>query len=151
MRTSAGSVEARSVSTSTGMRARPMTASPNCLSRSGRLGLRQRGRPQLQKQRAHLGQGSSGQLPQLLQPLPALLGVALVDAGQDLGDEADREEGLADGVVQVAGQALPLPAGGQLVGVLVEAGVLDGDGQLVGQGLGGEHVLLVERVRLRGR
>ena len=53
--------------------------------------------------------------------------------------------------MQVAGQALPLPAGGQLVGVFVEAGVLDGDGQLVGQSLRGEEVLLVQSRVFVGR
>ncbi len=114
------------------------------LEQIGQIRLGQRRRAQLQEQGAHLGQGAPGELAQLLQPRGALLRVARVDARQHLRDEAHREERLADGVVQVAGQALALLVGGQVGGLLVQPGVLDGHGQLVGDGAGREHVLFVE-------
>ena len=76
------------------MRARPMTASPTDAADRAGWSRPERG-SQLQQQHAHLGQGSPGQLAQLLQALLTLRGVALVDTGEHLGDETHREQRLA--------------------------------------------------------
>ena len=98
------------------------------------LGLNDGRRAQLEQQGAHLRQSAAGEGAHILESLHASLGVFGPEAGQHLGNEARREEGLGDGVVQLASQALALLEGGALLSLLVEPGVLHGHRCLVGDG-----------------
>ena len=85
---------------------------------------------------------------EVLQPLelPARPGrVALEQRHGRLGGEDDAEELLRDGVVQLAGEPVPLLDDGELAAALVQARVLDRD-----RGVRGEHLdqLLVVVVEL---
>ncbi len=104
-------------------------------------------RSQLQQQGTHLGHGPPAQLPQFLQELSPLILIAFPESGQCLGDEAGRKQRLGDGVVQLAGQPTALFHHGQLLGLLVEASVLNGDSRLVRQGLKHHQVALVEGIQ----
>ena len=60
----------------------------------------------------------------------------------------DGDQALGQAVVDLAGQAVALVAGGKLAGALHQPGVLDGDGDLVGQRLDERHLVLGEDVGL---
>ena len=98
------------------------------------IGLDEGCRSQFHQQGAHFGQCPTAQLSQVLQELSPLILIAFPDSRQCFGDEAGRKQGLGDGVVQLPRQALALLHHGQLLGLLVEAGVLDGDGCLGSDG-----------------
>jgi hypothetical protein len=88
-------------------------------------------RAQLQQQCAHLGQGTAGQLARLLDTALGLLWGLPPGVGQCLGDQAGREQGLGDGVVQLARQALALLDRRQVTRLIVESGVLDRSRRLI--------------------
>ena len=71
-------------------------------------------RAQLEQQCAHLRQGAARELAHFLQAPAALADVALPEPRQHLRDQAGRKERLADGIVQVARQAVPFDGGGLL-------------------------------------
>ncbi len=72
------------------------------------VGLHQGRRPEFQQQHAHLGQRAPVQAAQLLQIGQRPIPIPFPERGQHVGDDRRRPERLADGVVQVAGQPLPL-------------------------------------------
>ena len=98
--------------------------------------LLEQGRIQFQNQQAHFLQGLHGVVLDLSQVVLHLLDIALVGrtAGGG-GIETDGVQQLCDRVVQFAGDAIAFFEGGQILRLFVEAGVLNGDGDLVGDGL----------------
>ncbi len=70
----------------------------------------------------------------LLQAASPFDRVAFPQAWQYLGREAGRKESLANGIVQVAGQALALLYGGERLRLFVKPDVLDGHRRLIGKG-----------------
>ena len=75
-------------------------------------------------------------------------GVCLPRQRRHLGDQAGRKEGLSDCIVQFPCQATALLDGSQLLGLLVQARVLDGDRRLIGHGLEHLQIALVEGIQL---
>ena len=76
----------------------------------------------------------------------ALGAVSLPQGRQNLGDQAGREEGLRDRVVQVARQPAPFAQCCDLLRSRIKLGILDHDRSLIGQGLYHDQVAVVESI-----
>jgi hypothetical protein len=64
--------------------------------------------------RPHLCQGPACQLAKLLQVQQSFFWIAFPDAGDHVGDEIGGEQGLSDGIMQLARQPVPLRSNGCL-------------------------------------
>ncbi len=84
----------------------------------------QRGRPQLDQQRAHLGQRSAREIADLLQARARLGLVDLPQLWQDLRQQAHAEQRLRDRVVQLARQPAALLKHRELLPALGQQQVL---------------------------
>src|SRR5215212_12124050 len=98
------------------------------------LGL-QRLRPQLEDQGSHLSQAGLRQGEGVVEGFGRLIRIALHQGARRLGAQGYAVEGLGDGIVQLAGEALTLFESGLAAGLGEEASVLDRHGGLVGDGL----------------
>jgi hypothetical protein len=94
---------------------------------------------------AHLDERGPGQVDQALDLALALFHVAAEGGPDGLGDERGPEQELHHRVVEIAGEALPLLEGRELLGLSEEAGVAEGHRQVVGDHAEGGGILLVER------
>jgi hypothetical protein len=88
---------------------------------------------QLDDGRAQFVGGLGGQGGHLLEFALGPGGVAVDQAGGGLGGQAQGEEFLADGVVQLVGETGAFLGDGQFAAALVEAGVGEGDGGVLGE------------------
>jgi hypothetical protein len=70
------------------------------------VGFDQGCRAELEQQGPHLGQGAPAQLAEFGQQRSALFLVGLPQLWHRFSNQAGRKEGLGDGIVQLAGQAL---------------------------------------------
>jgi hypothetical protein len=113
------------------------------------IGFHQRGWAQLEQQRAHLSQGAAVKLAQLFQAAFAFLGAAFPDARQHVRDQGGREQGLRNGVVQLARQPVALTGYCNLAGLVAQPGRFERQRGLVGDAncqanfLGAECPLMV--------
>lgn len=82
---------------------------------------------------AQLVGGLGGEEGDLLELVLGPVGVAVHQGRGRLGGQPQREELLGDRVVQLMGEPGPLPGDGELAAALVEAGVGQGDGGVLGQ------------------
>ena len=88
--------------------------------RAGQPVLLEVARPELEDQRAHLGERLALQLAQLGQLRPGRLRVAVEQHLDRARDEGHREERLGHRVVELAGEVGPFLAGGQLAGLAAQ-------------------------------
>ena len=70
--------------------------------------------------------------------------IALICGDERLRGHADGRQCLADGIVQVACEALPFAHDGRLARLVPQAIVLDRNGQVIGDDLDAAHIVLVE-------
>src|SRR5438105_3954450 len=105
------------------------------LERDGKAVRRDVRRAQLEDQRAHLCHRRADELADLHQLLLGTLRIRLDEQCGRVGGERDAEEGLVDGVVELACEPVPLLDHRELTAPLVEPRVVDRD-----CGMGGERL-----------
>ena len=147
--TSGGRASVSSTSTSTVICVCPPRASAEALEQRVERGRLERRRPELEEQRAHLGQRGADEPAQALKVVRALRRVARPHGRQRLGDQGGAVDALRHGVVQVARQRLALLGGRLLRRLAVQAVDLDDGGERLAGGRGQLLLLGGERAARR--